>query len=618
MMDDVLKLGPRIHAIPVVHGSGDFAWELRRLMLSVRHDCLAVPLPPSFQAAVERGVAQLPRLSVAYARESDWSAKSRRRGASPSLNYVPIDPCQPVIAAIRLAQEERIPIRFIGQESPRFRPIERGYPDPYALKSVTLAQFAAAMLPVLERPRSPRHLQRIAHMAFQLKHLCVDFRQIFFPCSMSDWVWLREAFWQSTAPSVSEEPGGDVEWADVHPDTAYFMLGELPFITGRYELARQTLESDANLSIDGVKELLLEARTAYRTEMGERGRTITPKLLKICLQYVRNLSLLARTMTPQLVDIITAAKQVAGDSYALHVLETAKRYPFAAGQGASQVKFGIDHVQLASGDGLRAYCRLPGPPKVWRSIRLAPRPDASQREKWGLAWNPHAQCSWPPEDRVIENFRSAVFDRSRQLLGQDLAKTEKFTSSVKDGIDIRDTLRHWYEGSIYVKVLPPNRGRLDSAVMLFDSPADPREYHWRSTWYAEHVEESTLAFFATDFREQPVGPGICLASYGGVMFLFPPKPIRDVWTDPRFDFAETLEERLIAAACFHSAERHVALLSARPPGNAWRTIAKYFRRRLIHIPLGQFSEQTIQQLRQVHVLNGKKVRSYAARFIRKI
>ena len=66
---------------------------------------------------------------------------------------------------------------------------------------------------------------------------------------------------------------------------------------------------------------------------------------------------------------------------------------------------------------------------------------------------------------------------------------------MKDGIDIRDTLRHWYEGDIYVKVLPPNKGQLDAAVMLFDSPADPREYPWRTTWFAEHKGESTLAFF---------------------------------------------------------------------------------------------------------------------------
>jgi hypothetical protein len=208
-------------------------------------------------------------------------------------------------------------------------------------------------------------------------------------------------------------------------------------------------------------------------------------------------------------------------------------------------------------------------------------------------------------------------DRAQQVFGADLAKTEKFSSSIKDGIDIRDTLRHWYEGEIYVKVIPPNRGTLDCAVMLFDSPADPRDYPWRTTWFAEHENESTLAFFATHFAENPVGPGICLANYGGALFLFPPRPIPDIWNDQRLDFATTLEERLLAAACLHSTRKAIALLSPLPPGAGWRRLAKKHGKTLVHLPLSSFSAETIAQLRYVHVLNGQDIRSFAAHFIRK-
>ncbi len=153
--------------------------------------------------------------------------------------------------------------------------------------------------------------------------------------------------------------------------------------------------------------------------------------------------------------------------------------------------------------------------------------------------------------------------------------------------------------------------------MLFDSPADPRDYPWRTTWFAEHQNESTLAFFATNFVQELVGPGIGLATYGGALFLFPPVAIPDVWLDPRLDFTETLEERLLAAACLHSQSPQIALLSALPPGAGWRRLARRFRKRWIHVPLAQFSDSTVQQLRMVHVLNGRQVRSYAAHFIRK-
>ena len=117
------------------------------------------------------------------------------------------------------------------------------------------------------------------------------------------------------------------------------------------------------------------------------------------------------------------------------------------------------------------------------------------------------QCSWPPEDELIENFRAHVTQKAQAIMGADLVKTEKFTTSVKDGIDIRDTLRNWHTGEIYVKEIPPSKGKLDAVVMIFDSPADPRDYTWRSTWFAEHQNESTLAFFATDFMQEMVGPG---------------------------------------------------------------------------------------------------------------
>ena len=56
MPSPVLQLSSRISVLPVIHGSGDFAVEARRLLLSEQFDCLAVPLPESFQESVERAI----------------------------------------------------------------------------------------------------------------------------------------------------------------------------------------------------------------------------------------------------------------------------------------------------------------------------------------------------------------------------------------------------------------------------------------------------------------------------------------------------------------------------------------------------------------------------------
>jgi hypothetical protein len=518
---------------------------------------------------------------------------------------------------LRAAASEHIPRAFIDLETARFVPNSATLPDAYALKKVSPGQFAAALLPAIARPAHEQIADRIVHMAQRLRDLEQRHHSILFVCSILDWPWIREAYVERQQPDAEDDAVEETELYLPDYRTLLFLLGELPFITGLYERARAELEDDTNLSIDGVKELLLSARNSYREDMKRAARKITPHLLRQCLKYIRNLTLFERRFTPDLYTIVTAAKQTAGDQFALHVAEAAREYPYVEDLDLPPIQLGVDRGRLPDGEIVRLVSRLPGPPLTWRGLQLQRRPDRRERDKWRMQWNPFSQCSWPPEDQSIEDFRAHVFDRARAVLGADLARTEPFTTSILDGIDIRDTLRHWYEDKIYVKVLPPSRGKLDCVVMLFDSPADPRDYPWRTTWYAEHKDESTLAFFATDFSRELVGPGIALATYGGALFLYPPIAIPDIWQDRELDFTETLEERLLAAACRYSACPHLALLSAAPPGAGWRRLASRYKKKWVHLPLSGFSDATIQQLRMVHVLNGREVRSYAAEFIRK-
>jgi hypothetical protein len=633
MNSQILQLGSHITCLPVIHGSGDFALAVRRLMLERSFDCVAVPLPGSFQADVERGIELLPTPTIVTQAEppqftTEWSPENdedsdldqqdERGEDEPTHSYVPIDPCQPVIAALRSAMSEHIPRAFIDLETARFVPNSAVLPDAYALKRVSPERFAAAVLPTIERPASQQVRDRVIHMAGRLRQLETKYSSILFVCSIIDWPWIREAYVEQTPSTAEDDLVEETTLYQPEEKTLLFMLGELPFITGLYERARAELEDDENLSIDGVKELLIAARQSYKDDLKRRARKITPHLLRQCLKYIRNLSLFERRFTPDLYTLVIAAKQTAGDQYALHVAETAREYPAQQASGLEKVTLGVDRARLPDGEVVGLISRLPGPPLAWRSLQLQRKPERPEQDKWRMKWNPYSQCSWPPEDELIEDFRAHVFDRARAVMGADLAKTEPFTTSILDGIDIRDTLRHWYEEKIYVKVLPPSRGKLDCVVMLFDSPADPRDYPWRTTWYAEHEEESTLAFFATDFSKDLVGPGIALSTYGGALFLFPPVQIPDVWRDKELDFTETLEERLLAGACRYSACPHIALLSAAPPGAGWRKLAQKYRKKWVHLPLSQFSDATIQQLRMVHVLNGKQVRSYAADFIRKV
>jgi len=620
MADDFLKFSDRITCLPVIHGSGDFSLEVRRMMLDEHFDCVAVPLPGSFKKDVEAAVQHLPAVTMVTQAEPvrfDGSGGADGEDDEPqTLNFVPIDPCQPVIAAVRGAMQERIPRAFIDLEVDRFVQYAANFPDPYALKKVPLAKFAAALLPAIPRPPQGQPRQRISTMAARLHRLEAKYQRILFVCSILDWPWVRQAY-NDQASAIEDDAVEETQTYQPNEKTLFFMLGELPFITGLYEKARAELEDDEDLSVDGVKELLITARDRYKKDLKKQARPITPQLLGLYLRYVRNLSLIERRLTPDLYTLVIGAQQFAGDNFAVHVAETARDYDFHLKTSFAPISLGIDKGRLPDGSVVRLVNRLAGPVITWRGLELKRRPERREQRQWQMRWNPFQQCSWPPEDVAIEQFRTHTFDRAKQLLNQDLARSEKFTTSVMDGIDIRETLRNWHTGDIYVKNFPPARGSLDAVVMLFDSPADPRDYPYRVTWHHEHDEESTLAFFASDYRKNLIGPGIALATYGGAMMIFPPLHIPDIWRTKEFDVADTLEERLLMAAATYSRERHIALLSAGPPGAAWRRLAKQFGKKLIHLPLSAFSASTVQQLRLFHVLNGRQIRSYAADFIRK-
>lgn len=644
---ELLQLSNKTAVLPIVHGSGQFANTAVDWLLKYAFDCVAIPLPPSFQHPVEEAILDLPIPSVVIQRPAIWTPdplteysanwdRSSTNGESNQhdavVNYVPIDPCQGVIATIRSCMGEHIPRAFIDLETENFEPFTETVPDPYAVRKVSPEKYAAALLPAIRRPGSKQINDRMAYMANQLKALEQQFNKILLVTSVLEWPWIRESFNNLTKAGTYnvdglereyEPPDMITEILPVDSRTYPFLLGELPFITSLYEKSRRELLSSEDTQIDGVKELLLAAKDNYRRELGNRGRRITSTHLSKCLQYIRNLTLIHRRLSPDLVTIITATQQILGDAFAIQVAEYANHYSvgtdeFAQYDTSKSVKFGIDRATLPNGETVDTISRLPNPPVTWKTIQLSRKPNQQEKSKWQYRWNPYSQCSYPPEDQKIENFRSRVFDRAKAILGNDLARTEKFTTSIKDGIDIRDTIRHWHENKIYVRVNPPNRGNLDACVILFDSPADPRKYPWRTTWFAEHQEESTLAFFATHFAEEMIGPGIAVGTYGGALFLYPPIAIKDVWSDPRLDYATTLEERLLAAACLHARSKEIALVSALPPGIGWKKLAKRHQKQWIHVPLSSFGDESIQSLRRVHVLNGKEVRSYAEEFIRKI
>ena len=609
-MNPILDLSDRLSVLPILHANGDFALEVRRHLTVLQPDCIALPLPPSFVESVEEGVEALPHISVAIQREITLEG---------AYNYVPIDPCQGVIAAVRTGMDMGIDRAYIDLEVDSYEESELLLPDPYALKEIPLERFVAAMVPALTAPKDGgQRLARIRRMAYELHLLELEYERVVLVCSVADWPWVRQAFADRADYAQHERSITLPVCRPVAADCLYFALGELPHITHQYEHRRAEMVADETLSIDGIKALLIDARDRWLVE-SEQGtdRRMGPQQMGLLLKYVRNLTLMESRLTPDLYNLALAAKQVGGDDFALALLEAACEYPpqMLNGEGDA-LAMGVGQLVDEDGQPRPAKNRLQGVARVWRHLPLKPKPPAPKKQQWSQQWDPYGQCSFPPEDGRIERFQQHVREQARILLGDDLAKVEKFQSSLKDGLDLRETLRNWHTGDVYVRELPATRGSVEVVVFLFDVPANPHRYTWQSTWYAEHGEESTLSFFATPFLDNMVGPGIGQALYGGCSFIFPPRSIPDIWTDDRLRFTHTLEERLLGGALLHSQERRVVLVAPTPPSVRWRRMARKMGRQIVYIPLGRFSSAMVDRLRRFHVLNSKEVRSYAARYIR--
>ncbi|HTL53332.1 MAG TPA: hypothetical protein VL860_12215, partial [Planctomycetota bacterium] len=501
-----------------------------------------------------------------------------------------------------------------------------------------------------EAPRGSTRWSRENWMGLQLRHLAERLnpevasaanpsaaaanspsrppKRILFICGLNHWEGVKAAY--ENHRKVARIPAKFRRQAlyQVAPDSLYFLLGELPYHTYLFEKSRyapSTTNDDAEWEkTDALKELLLAAREEYLRDLPEEKEFLGPSRLQSMLTYMRNLTLIHGRLTPDLYKIVVATKGCGGGGFAAKVVEMAKYYPFMDPLSTlPTLRMGIGKIELPDSGVTDAANFFPQPPLEWRNIPLRKLPRREKKQEYAYRWNPFRQCSWPPEDEKIENFRAHVFDRALQVLGHEAARVEKFSTSFKDGIDLRETLRNWHTGDIYVKELPPARGDVDGLVFLFDDEVSPHgggpeenKYPWRTVWFAEHENESTLAFYATDWQENLIGPGVARARYGGCLFLFPPRHIPDIWAfKPIQKVARSPAEVLTLGALLFARERNVVVVSAAKPNLRMRQEARRLGKRIVHLPLTMFSKETLHRLRMVHVLNGKEVRSYAAKWI---
>lgn len=646
------ELGPQgleeevITPLPLVHGRLAFAIEARRRMLATRWDAIAVELPPSLESAVHQGLDLLPKISVVVYR----GVPEFLDPEGLHLWYVPIDPCDGIVETLRVARGERTPVHFVDAEVDDFRARPVTISDPHALHGLGLETWYQAVQPWLTlQERTDQDEIRERHMAARLQAIqdaCGPDGRVLFVCGLAHWEGVRRHLDEGTGRlHDSEGPTADqVTVTTVSPASLPHVLGETPHTAWRWEEHRAGIALEDFDAVFGLKDLLMEARAHYEAAFPDALERATPRALETMLSYTRKMCVRRRRLIPDTWTLATAAKGCVGNDFAISVLRSSSRYPPNGEIEDLEVppdelpeegpyETADDPLDEAPAEPERpahmtrtlietehgtaeATCRTPGEAAEWRRLPLRRRPERKKREIWERGWDPGRHCSWPPEDVVIENFRNYVSQRALGLAGLSLVRTEPFTSSFKDGIALRETLRDWHRRRIHVKEEPRVAGDVGALVLIFEEDDLGLRFPWRTTWMAEHQNESTLAFYSTDPADDIVGPGLGRIFYGGCMFIFPPMLIPDVWEDMRFERARRPSERLLLAALWYGRDRYVAYSGPTPPSPEAKQQAEALGKHIVYVPLSSFSSTTLERLRRAHVLNGHEVRSWADRFIR--
>ncbi|MBV9613144.1 MAG: hypothetical protein JO091_11765, partial [Acidobacteriaceae bacterium] len=518
----------------------------------------------------------------------------------------------PFVEAIRTAGEIGAEIVFLEPATHQKPHLPATYPEPYAVELIGMERYIE-IVRVHPPARTPEADFHAAAMAWKLQGM-----DPLAPVCVVVSLQLLDSLLDAMDVPQEEPPAPPVrlfnraELFNLHPDCLAEVTSEAPFYQERYEAARGDL---ASFQLDRPRlqlELLRAAEKEYSLNTGEKIRSWQRIGLA---KFSRNLALLDSQLVPGIYDLTLAARSLVDDNYAYEVWQMANRFSLQQTEDPPLETLNIsgDQVWLRTRK-LRIRRRLPRMKQRLRPAGLKPRKREKFKGEWASETHGLAICSYPPEDLMIENYGRFLKRYAKAVVSEERSRVEPFTTSTLDGIDLRETVRKWHEGKLYVRELGKFSGDVGAVVIIFDEDPDDR-YRYLTTWLGEHQNESDMAFYSTEPFEHIVGPGIGRAEYGGLLMTLPPRRMFDVWNDSDYELAESKSERLLLAALDYSMERHVLYIAAKPPRSVFRQLAARVNRQIVYIPIGQLSPTKLKRVRVVHVLDSRSRRAEAQQYI---
>jgi len=629
----------RFVLFPVIHHSFEFSLAARKLFEKLKPAAVALEYPFVLQDLIVKGIQRLPRVSIIL--------------YGQPRHYIRIEPVDPFIELARLALENKITVRCIDLYLPDYPEISEPVPDTYAIRNIGHERYCKELLQRLPFTSVEEDQQRESGMAFHLQELqqkVKGSKKILVACGLAHFKGLREAL-QSSAPQPFEQkPSAKL----YHLSTTSLgeIMGTFPFLSAVYELQRKGpveappeiqnkvevkstplvlykgtktssvdefakrahLKTAAAVADGDRNEILAryvqECRTYYEQEIGDQ---LSPQQMVLINQFVRKYAAKKMMLLPDFYELLIGGRGCVNSHFCFRMWEIGTCYP--AQQGPSEIEI----IELRAEDLFNLVSKVrmnPHPPLKPRATlpRFLRRKEKQRKgSRDGMQFDPFTICSYQPEDLVIENYGNYLRTKGKNMLSEEKKRVRPFETSLLDGIDLRETIRNWHTGQIFVQECLTVKGEISSLVVIFDEQQD--KYPYTMTWLGEHYQESDMAFYATEPEERQVGPGIRKSVYGGFLMTMPPGRLFDIFGDPAYAGTSNYAERLLLAGIDYSLEKFVVYAAPKPPRPVFQTLAGRYGKRILYIPLSQLSPVMVQRIRAFHILSSKSVRDYASDYI---
>ena len=648
---------PGIRIMPVLHERVDLAPVVRQVLQELRPDAVAVELPTTLAEVAARAVARLPRISAVISEEPGEDA----------LVWIAV-PGDPLVEGMRWASEHERRTLLVDPDLRYHHQRHDPLPDPHTIHELGADTYLDLVRRLADdAPHDERDTLRERGMAYHLQTASAKLGgSIVCLVGAAHASRLAGYLTGETAPPLAKQRRRQVLLRHLHPESMTAVLHDPPLAHAVYEFTRMgplPAEPDFNATVaprlelpqagltlvtggdsdDETKRTLAVAE--YAAHRGSRGapgggsvpdrsilgnvvwrigaasyteqtRTdVAPWQRRLFFDFAKRYARIQGRISAGLYEWVVSARGVGDDNLAWEVFDVARSYPWQENT-AEITTARVDGEFLDLGSRTvrfrRRFMRVKQRP-IAVPVRRRPTPD--HPGEWLQAFSGDSICSYPPEDIVVEDWGKHLKRRAVSVLSAEQSRSEPFTTSMLDGIDLRETLLRHHEGRIWVCERGREAGAAGSVVMIFDEDREAGEFPYLMSWLGEHEQESDMALYATNPVQQVVGPGIMRSTYGGFMLTYPPGRLYDVWKDPDYAWARTKPEVLLMAAVDYSVDKLVVHVGPHPPPPRMRDYASARGKRIVHIPLGSLSPVSVRKVRVVHILAGREQREIAKDYV---